>query len=102
MVLPKGIHIYNIYIYMCTIYKYISKYRYIYILMYICVSRTRVGYMRRLRAGVLFIVAKQKTPKEKDPTNNDFWYPAYTGPWNQSVGSFCFCGLFGPLFLGSL
>ena len=34
--------------------------------------------------------------KHKDPTNHGFWYPPYTGPWNQNVRSLCLCGLFGP------
>ena len=33
--------------------------------------------------------------KHKDPTNNDFWYPPYMGPWNQNVRSLCLRGLRG-------
>ena len=30
--------------------------------------------------------------KHKDPTNHDFWYPPYLGPWNQNVSSYVYSG----------
>ena len=43
----------------------------------------------------------EKTNKDKDPTKHGFWYPAYTGPWNQNVRSLCLGGLLsiaGPFY----
>ena len=34
--------------------------------------------------------------KHRAPTKQHFFYPPHVGPWNQKVGSFCFCGLLSP------
>ena len=34
----------------------------------------------------------------KNPTQLDFWYPPFVGPWNQDVRSLCLAGRFqGPV-----
>ena len=40
--------------------------------------------------------AIKRPHKHEAPTNHDFWYPPYIGPWNQNVRSLCLCGLLDP------